>query len=313
MDNGRGRPIVLIVDDQPENVEFLVQTLDDLYDLRVALNGFEALRVAESDPPPDLILLDILMPGMDGYEACKKLKAGARTRNIPILFVTALNEIEDEAKGLKLGAIDYITKPISPPIVRARVKNHLELKRRRDLLEDLSSIDGLTIIANRRRFDDVLDKEWRRSSRSESSIALMLADIDFFKAYNDHYGHVAGDECLKLVAQTLQACFSRASDLVARYGGEEFAAILGGMDEQGAVVAAERAMHEIRSLDIEHARSSVADRVTISAGVASTTPSPGSSPDVLVDAADKMLYLAKKEGRDRIKSCVVQTDRVDDA
>jgi len=292
---------VLIVDDSAVNLKILGESIKGLCEILVARNGEKALKIAASENPPDLILLDVLMPEMDGYEVCRRLQDDTRTRGIPVLFVTSLSKVEDETRGLELGAIDYITKPISPPIVRARVKNHLELKRKSDLLEDYGSLDGLTCLANRRRFDETLDKEWRRAVRFGTPISLILMDVDFFKAYNDHYGHVAGDECLKLVAQTLQACFSRASDMVARYGGEEFAAILGGTDGEDAVASAERALDAIRSLHIEHAHSSVADRVTISTGVASTAPSPGSSPDVLVEAADKMLYLAKQEGRNRPK------------
>ena len=191
-----------------------------------ATNGKEALRIAGSDRPPDLILLDVMMPQLDGYEICRRLKSEESTQNIPVIFVTVRDAVEDEARGLELGAIDYVTKPFNMPIVRARVRNHIELKRRGDDLEALSCLDGLTSIPNRRRFDEVLALEWRRSLRAETWLSLMMMDIDQFKAYNDHYGHPAGDSCIKQVARAIAGCLTRAGDFVARYGGEEFCAVL---------------------------------------------------------------------------------------
>ncbi|MFC1835586.1 diguanylate cyclase domain-containing protein [Thermodesulfobacteriota bacterium] len=303
-----GHPRVLIVDDSAENLKILGQSIDELCQVLVARDGEKALELAASTNAPDLILLDILMPGMDGYEVCRRLKADDRTRGIPVLFVTSLSHVEDEARGLALGAIDYITKPISRAIVRARVKNHLELKRKNDLLDRLSSIDSLTCIANRRLFDETLDKEWRRAVRANTPISLIMMDVDFFKAYNDHYGHVAGDECLKMVAQALQLCFARSSDLLARFGGEEFAAILPGVERKHAIRASKRARRQIRALEIVHAYSPVADIVTISIGAASIAPARGSSPTLLLKAADKMLYRAKNRGRDQVRACAVQSD-----
>ena len=266
------------------------------------------MEIATSENRPDLILLDIMMPGMDGFEVCERLKSNPITADIPVIFVTALNEMEDEAKGLDVGAIDYIRKPFSLPIVAARVKNHLELKQHRDLLRNLSSMDGLTGIANRRRFDETLEKEWHRAARASVPISIVMIDVDSFKAYNDHYGHVAGDECLRVVAQVLQTCFARSSDLVARYGGEEFAAILPGTDEPGAAIAAQKAVDEMRYREIEHVRSAAADVLTVSAGVASTIPTPGSSREFLIQAADRMLYQAKTEGRNRVESVSIQAE-----
>ena len=175
-----------------------------------------ALALAQAEPPPDLILLDVMMPGMDGYEVCRRLKGHAATANIPVLFVSSRDEEEDEARGLSLGAIDYIVKPIRPSIVQARVRNHLDLKRSRDLLQRLTTQDHLTGISNRRRFDDFLDMEWRRAAREQAPISLIAIDIDHFKAYNDHYGHPGGDQCLIEVARTLATCVTRPCDLVAR-------------------------------------------------------------------------------------------------
>jgi diguanylate cyclase (GGDEF)-like protein len=293
------------VDDTPENITILMEILQDQYNLSVAVDGATALEIAVSEGPPDLILLDIMMPGIDGYEVCKRLKSDPKTADIPVIFVTAMSEVEDEAKGLVLGAIDYIRKPISPAIVSARVKNHLELKRHRDLLKDLSSIDGLTSIANRRRFDDTLAQEWSRCIRSSQPIALIMIDIDFFKEYNDNYGHLAGDDCLKLVAQTLESSVRRAGDLVARYGGEEFVVLLPETNLDGAIVVADTLKKEIEALNITHAFSEVADKVSVSMGVTSSSPHVESSQETLIKAADEALYKAKENGRNQIRTQAV--------
>ncbi len=302
MDRTSRRQQVLIVDDAPENISVLVGVLEDLCEPIVALSGSEALETAMSETPPDLILLDIMMPEIDGYEVCRLLKADDRTRDTPILFVTALGEVDDEAKGLELGAIDYITKPISAPIVRARVKNHLELKRYQDMLEDLSSIDGLTRIANRRRFDETLDTEWKRCMRSAAPLSLVLMDVDNFKEFNDNYGHVAGGDCLRTVAQTLDHSVERRTDLVAKYGGDEFVALLPDSDAESSVAVAEMLRMEIMNLDIKHSYSPVSDVVTISIGVSTIIPHAGASQEMLVKAADEALYHAKGNGRNRIET-----------
>ena len=305
MENFIVKPVVLIVDDQQEHVEILVQILDELYELRVALNGPEALQVAESAHAPDLILLDIMMPGMGGYEVCRRLKSNDRTKDIPVLFVTSLNDVEDETKGLELGAIDYITKPFSPATVRARIKNHLKTKRQKDLLEDLCSIDDLTCIPNRRRFNETLENEWSRCIRSNKPISLLIVDIDFFKAYNDKYGHVAGDECLSLVARTLSESMRRGGDLAARYGGEEFAVLLPETDLGGAEEVANILNKRIEALNITHSHSRVADRITVSIGVAAMAPSPDALPETLVKAADAALYQAKENGRNQVRTQIL--------
>ncbi len=294
---------ILIVDDAPANIGILGQTLMADYELRVATNGAAALDIAVADSP-DIILLDIMMPGMDGYEVCRRLKDNESTRHIPVIFVTGKSEEEDETKGLELGAVDYITKPFSAPIVKARVKNHLELKRRGDLLEQLAMLDGLTSIHNRRRFDEMLSVEWRRAVRDHNWLTLMMMDIDRFKAFNDCHGHAAGDECLKKVAQTLSQAFNRAGDFVARYGGEEFAAILSGTNPEGANAAARKAQEHLNSLDLKHSCSPVSDKVTLSIGVASIQASEDSAPLELIKMADKMLYEAKEAGRNQIRVIV---------
>jgi len=300
------RQTVLIVDDTPANIEILSEVLDNAYEVLFATNGQDALNIA-FDQNPDLILLDVMMPEMDGYEVCTRLKQDPRTRGIPVIFVTALDQEGDETKGLQLGAIDYFTKPIQPPIVQARVRNHLELKRYRDFLENLSATDGLTGISNRRRLDEVLAIEWRRAKRNQTPLSLILMDIDLFKTYNDHYGHLAGDDCLRQLARAIAQCVRRPTDLVARYGGEEFACLLPDTDTDGALLVAKQMWANFNSLNIPHAYSPVADHVTQSLGVATLIPLAGQPLFDLIRRADEFLYVAKRNGRNQIKSGLAET------
>ena len=290
---------VLVVDDAPSNLAILTETLRGEFDIRLATSGPEALHLA-SEMPPDLVLLDILMPHMDGYEVCRRLKADFVTRNIPIIFLTAKGETSDETFGLALGAVDYIIKPFTVPVVQARVRAHVELKRRGDLLEALSMRDGLTGIPNRRRFDEYLERAWCHALRRATPLSLIMADIDDFKAYNDAYGHVAGDECLCAVAATLSEAQRRPGDLTARFGGEEFCVILENTALAGALLMAERLRAAVSALGLPHKDSRAADIVTVSLGAASITPKTGQSPQQLLRVADAMLYAAKQAGRNRV-------------
>jgi diguanylate cyclase (GGDEF)-like protein len=293
---------ILVVDDTVENLEFLISILQEQrYKVRPVTSG-EAALLAVHSVMPDLILLDVKMPEMDGYEVCRRLKADPKTCDLPIIFVTALGEEQNESVGLELGAVDYITKPIKPAILIARVRNQLLLKQRTEELERLSCTDSLTCLANRRSFFDALEIEWRRSARSANPLSLIMMDLDFFKAYNDHYGHVAGDECLGRVGQTLCNAMKRAGDIAARYGGEEFVVLLPETDLEGAVKVAERLRNEIVDLDIKHARSEVADRLTLSVGVATVVPTTDESYRTLVHAADMALYEAKENGRNQVRT-----------
>jgi diguanylate cyclase (GGDEF)-like protein len=293
-------PLVLIVDDQISNIKLLSAILGDDYRIRVATNGLDALKLAEAAPQPDLILLDIMMPDMDGYETCRRLKSNSVTQNIPVIFVTALSSEADEERGLNLGAIDYITKPLSAPVVRARVRNHAVLKRKADLLESLAHIDSLTGIANRRRLDHALTQEWRRCLRADESLALLMIDIDAFKAYNDHYGHGRGDLCLTKVAGTLAAGLQRPADLVARYGGEEFAVLLPDTDLVAAALIGERLRQQIEAKRIRHAQGQRHEFVTISVGCAALPPTDALKTQDLIGIADRNLYTAKNTGRNRV-------------
>ncbi|WP_266095109.1 GGDEF domain-containing response regulator [Aliarcobacter cibarius] len=185
------QPTILIVDDMITNILILSDLLKDEYDIKIAKSGLKAIEIANSQNI-DLILLDIEMPKMNGYEVCKNLKNSEKTKNIPIIFVTARNSETDEEEGLNLGAIDYITKPFNKTIVKLRVRNHIKLKEKTDLLEQLSMYDGLTNIKNRRFFDEIFEKSYYESRRKKTNLALMMIDIDFFKPYNDNYGHGKG-------------------------------------------------------------------------------------------------------------------------
>ena len=300
MKNDGERYSLLIVDDAPTNIHALASLLKDEYRILVAPDGEKALQIARGEFPPDLILLDVQMPQMDGYEVCRRLKSGSPSNRIPVIFVTARNAAEDEELGFNLGAVDYISKPFHPAVVRARVRNQMNLKIRTDLLEELSLVDGLTGIFNRRYFDEHFEEEKKRMSHLHVSLSLIMMDIDNFKVYNDNYGHGAGDECLQQVARVLKGGVVRAGDFVARYGGEEFVALLVGTDDKEAMVVAERLRSAVESLEIVHGYSPIAQVVTLSLGVASFGP--GDSPEklaTLLKRADQALYKAKKEGRNR--------------
>jgi diguanylate cyclase (GGDEF)-like protein len=313
--------VILIVDDNPTNLSVLSLSLKEAgYKTRVAMDGESAIEQAEEEHP-ELILLDIQMPGIDGFETCVHLKANPQTKDIPVIFITASSDIENKIKGLSVGAVDYITKPFQYEEVLARVKVHLELRyltqkvqeqaislqRANQELLRLANLDGLTEIANRRRFDEYLDREWRRLNRQEEHLSLILCDIDYFKSYNDHYGHQAGDTCLKQVAKTIEATLSRPSDLVARYGGEEFVIILPNTEPVGAIKVAENICLQIQLLGILHERSKVSSHITLSLGISSLIPNSLVKAEQLIATADKALYQAKEKGRNiyHFVSCLV--------
>lgn len=287
---------ILVVDDMPANIDILVGLLSDKYKVKAARNGQKALEIARTADPPDLILMDVVMPEMDGYEACRRLKSESDTASIPIIFVTTLNDDEDEEKGLRLGAVDYITKPFRAAIVLARVENHLKLKSYQDLLKRQSNLDGLTGLPNRRAFDELFTQEWRRGARLDSPLSLILLDIDYFKQYNDHYGHIPGDEVLRQVGTAL-ASVGRSHDFVGRYGGEEFVCLLPHTDLSGAAKVAMKLQQAVQELEIPHERSTAHENLSISLGVASVIPNVEANPTGLVEKADSMLYKAKGNGR----------------
>ena len=308
MSETKNRSKLLIVDDNRQNIEILMALFKDEYKIAAAINAKRALKIAKSDSPPDLILMDILMPEMDGYELCTILKEIPTTQQIPIIFVTAVSEIMDESRGFNLGAVDYITKPFHPPMVKARVKLHLNLKRKQELLEKYAFLDALTEIPNRRRFDEVLEKEWNRAKRSHFPLSLIMLDIDYFKYFNDTYGHGMGDDCLKSVAVTLEKSLRRGSDFIARYGGEEFMAILPDTTGNEAVTICQHIADNIKKLAIEHSSSSINDCITVSMGGATIKPDEITPIEAFIEAADQKMYEAKAAGRNQFKHVILGKD-----
>lgn len=290
---------VLVVDDDAMNIAILARLLEPEFDVVFATSGKQALELI-ARVLPDLVLLDVMMPDMDGYTVCTQLKADPLTAGIPIIFVTGIQETDSESYGLELGAADYITKPFNPNVVRARVRNHVELKRARDRLLALASSDGLTGLANRRAFDTALEFECKRLARTSAPLGLILLDIDYFKPFNDLYGHVAGDECLRRVADQISGAMARAGDLAARYGGEEFACILPDTGLDGTVAIAERIKMKINAMAISHAGSKVATSLTASFGAVSTVCGEGTGVEAILRSADACLYRAKVDGRNRV-------------
>lgn len=293
------KPLILIVDDTPTNIQVLAENLIKDYRIKVAASGEDALRIIAHQGLPDLILLDVMMPDIDGYEVCRRLKNDPQTSAIPVIFVTALNEVANEEFGLNLGAMDYITKPFYLPVVKARVRNHIRLKQMTDMLESMAWIDGLTSIPNRRRFDQMLEVEWKRAQRNHLPLGIIMVDIDHFKEYNDRHGHGEGDVCLKQVATMFAATVNRPGDLVARYGGEEFVILMPETDTDGTRQLADQLRHRIESMQIPHSGSSASRWVTVSLGYASLIPQPNQTSSALLDEADNMLYQAKNLGRNR--------------
>lgn len=293
------RPRLLVVDDQPTNIELLYRLFADEYQVFMATNGPQALAKVEAEPP-DLILLDWVMPGMNGLAVCEALKSNPDTRDIPVLFVTASHAPEEETRALEVGGVDFITKPINPAAVKARVRTHLTLKLQTDLLKRMAFLDGLTGIFNRRYFDDRLSTEMARAARDGRQLGLVLIDVDHFKLFNDHYGHQAGDDCLRAVARALKQTLLRPADAVARYGGEEFVCVLPDTDLAGAMQVAQRLIDAVSALGMPHAASLVAPHVTASAGVAVTQPGMRCTPQALLALSDTQLYQAKRQGRMRV-------------
>ncbi len=297
-----GRPKLLVVDDQTINIQVIHQIFSADCQVFMATSGLQALAICK-DNPPDLVLLDVVMPDMDGFEVCAKLQANEATKNIPVIFVTAHSDASQETLGLATGAVDFISKPVNPAVVRARVKTHLTLKFQADLLRQLVFLDGLTGVYNRRHFDQQLAKEWARATRNDSALSLILVDVDYFKHFNDLYGHQSGDDCLKSIALALKTTLRRPADMVARYGGEEFVCVLPDTPFKEAMDFAQHLEAVIRAIEIPHADSDISPFVTISLGVASRVESDSAGNKTinnqvdLVSLADARLYRAKSRGR----------------
>ena len=291
---------LLIVDDEKQNRLLLTELFGTTYKIIQAKNGVQALEKARQHRP-DLILLDVLMPEMDGMGVLRELKRDDATRLIPVIFITALSSATDEENGLNLGAVDYISKPFHPPIVRVRVRNQLQLVHQQRLLEQLASLDGLTGIPNRRQFDATLLKEWHRCQRNQQPLSLIVADVDFFKKYNDALGHAAGDRVLQEVAATLRQAARRPGDLVARYGGEEFVLLLPETNATGAQALAEGLQQLLHSKALPHPDSSLGPWLTMSMGGNTIVPSTTALDPEFFALADAALYRAKHQGRNQVR------------
>lgn len=331
--------MIVIVDDSRVSQMLIKSILESAgyKDLLVTYSPMEAYKTLEKwldegfINTVDLILMDIIMPDIDGIEACRLFKRNRRLQDVPIIMISGKTNVEDLERAFAAGAIDYITKPPNSIELLARVRSALRFKQEMDsrkareqellevkrqleeansILQHLSFIDGLTGIANRRRFDEMLKNEWNRGMRPGLPLALIIFDIDLFKKYNDSLGHQAGDTCLKQVAQALKETLKRPGDLAVRYGGEEFAAILPNTSLEGAANIAETIRTSVENLKILHHASEVSKYVTVSLGVAARIPNPYSSLEVLIEEADRALYQAKKDGRNRLKIHLPQVVQV---
>lgn len=320
-------PLILIVEDDPTMCLLYRRVLSrESYEVQEAGNGEICLEIC-SHSVPDLILLDAKMPTMDGFTCCEELQKKLGTDCPPIMIVTVLNDEESVELAFEKGATEYISKPINWAVFRQRIYRLLktswafqELQRRHQKAEELSqeleranqqlkilaTVDGLTQVANRRRFDERLQEEWYRARREKLPLSLIICDIDYFKRYNDYYGHQNGDACLKQVASILQENCQRTEDFVARYGGEEFVIVLAGVTLEQANCLAQRMNNQLQEAAIPHEMNPNCPYVTLSMGIASMVPQPNTTEADLVAQGDRALYEAKKQGRDCIVSTVKQ-------
>ncbi|MDR0444058.1 MAG: diguanylate cyclase [Treponema sp.] len=288
---------LLIVDDDSSNLMALSYILSE-YVIYTAKNGTSAIEKAEKYLP-DLVLLDIIMSDMNGYEVLAALKESDKTKHIPVIFITGLNNIEDEKKGLELGAIDYISKPFDEIIVKLRVQLHIRIINQLRTIEYLSTTDQLTELPNRRAFDNRLSMEWGRALRESVSISIMVADVDHFKIYNDTYGHQQGDMALQNVAKIISQTLKRPADFAARWGGEEFVVLLPNTDSRGALEIGENICKNVATAEIPCDDGSLT-KLTISIGVNTQIPERETILDKFILDADKALYTAKDTGRNRV-------------
>ncbi|MFY7803840.1 MAG: diguanylate cyclase domain-containing protein [Limnoraphis robusta] len=318
---------ILIVDDTPNNLRFLSSMLlEQGYEVRKAINGQMALRSAQAEPP-NLILLDVRMPDMSGYEVCHALKAEAKTRDIPVIFLSALNDEKDKVIAFEMGAVDYVTKPFQFQEVLSRVKTHLTLRHQQKLLTEhknlleqeirarietelaltkanqelhrLATIDSITHVANRRRFDEYLNEQWQKLALEKEPISLILCEVDEFKAYLENNGDPSGDECLRTVAWAISRPIKPAKNLIARYSDAKFGLIFPQATVAEAFRIAEQIRTEVAQLKLHHPSAKESPYVTLSLGVSSSIPSSKSQPKTLIETADRGLHEAIKQGCNR--------------
>ncbi|MFT5298844.1 MAG: diguanylate cyclase (GGDEF)-like protein [Colwellia sp.] len=290
------RQTILVIDDEKANLKILSELFKSKVNIILAKNGTQGIEKIIKFKP-DLILLDIIMPGMSGFEVIMQLKKNEETSAIPVIFITGLTDVVDESQGLALGACDYIQKPFHIDIVRARVDLHLKLAEQRTQLEQLANLDSLTCVPNRRKFYEMFDLEWKMSVREKTPLSQIMIDIDYFKQYNDQYGHAAGDQALKKVAQVIFKQLKRPFDFVARYGGEEFAVLLPNTPAEDAFNIMESCRQAVEDLKIEHGKNTVSKYLTISIGGVNSFPTQLMCSAATFKLADDMLYKAKGKGR----------------
>jgi diguanylate cyclase (GGDEF)-like protein len=313
---------ILIVDDTKANLISLEAILEgENLNIVAASNGNDALKTLLKQEI-DIVLLDVQMPGMNGFEVAELMRANNKTKDIPIIFITAINKEEEYIfKGYELGAVDYLYKPISNEILKSKVKVFVKLNEQTKIIEEktktleekiiqlelvekklnhLVRIDELTGVFNRRAFGEIFKLEWARTIRSNGFFSALMIDIDNFKNFNDTYGHIEGDDCLKSVAQTIDKTLRRITDQVARLGGEEFIVLLPETDSDGAEIIAEEIRKNIENLEIPNEGIDTSKFVTVSIGISSVVPTRDIEKKGFIDCADKALYIAKKNGKNRI-------------
>ena len=300
MANGSSGTVLLVTRDSA-TIRLLESSLGNAFVLPTVGDAADALDRL-SDTGCDAVIIDSRLPDQDGHALCMAIRQNHRLADTPVIFVADPGDRDAEARCLELGAADCVTASASPAVLLLRVRYQVEAKHARDELRWQVATDGLTGLANRRQFDEVLEREWRRLGRTGEKLSLVLADIDHFKDFNDNYGHIAGDDCLRQVAHALRQVVNRAADLPARYGGEEFVCVLPDTDAPGAYRIGERLREAVARLDIRHEHSPVAPCVTISVGSATGECRPGHSPLGLLAIADEQLYVAKNAGRNRVAS-----------
>lgn len=292
------RDKVLVIDDSSVQANMLKAILEDDYDITLAHTAEAGLSHAR-DGSFALVLLDVVMPGMDGFDLLKKLQEEVVTQHTPVILITSLNDVEYEEKGLTLGAVDYITKPYHPPIVKARVNTHVKLFRYQQQIELRAMLDPLTGVNNRRSYDSCCLNKWQDAIRLKLPISIAMMDIDKFKVYNDTFGHPAGDRVISAVAKTATEHLRRSTDFFARYGGEEFVAIMIGIKTEAAFEQLKRLRQAVENLHIPHSPE-ISPWVTVSIGGISVIPKQNDVYDTYLKVADAMLYDAKRLGRNQV-------------
>lgn len=290
---------ILIIDDSIVQASVLKNILSGDYRVEICPSGQQGLELVQKQAF-SLILLDVIMPGRDGFEVLAELKRQEASRDVPVILITSLSDVGNEEKGLMLGAVDYIIKPFNAHIVKARVKTHTQLYAYRRTFADLALLDGLTGIPNRRNYDGRCLREWERAVREGRPLSIGLIDIDFFKQYNDRYGHPKGDDALRQVAKAVAGRLHMAVDFAGRYGGEEFVFLLRDTPAEFGRRIADEIRAGVEALRIPHEGSKISDRVTVSIGGMTASPQPGDEYAAFFQTVDSMLYRAKKEGRNRV-------------